>query len=123
MQSLIFVCCLARQVIPPPNVTGTLHLGHALTCAVEDCITRYHRMKGYETLWVPGTLFVSSFSLSLSSSSSFIRHALPLPRSSKIFSVFFFFFFQFRLFPSRRSLNSLAADALQAPTTRASPRR
>lgn len=42
------------MVIPPPNVTGTLHLGHALTCAVEDCIARWHRMSGYETLWVPG---------------------------------------------------------------------
>lgn len=48
------------MVIPPPNVTGTLHLGHGLTSAVEDCITRWHRMNGYETLWVPGTglLFV-----------------------------------------------------------------
>jgi isoleucyl-tRNA synthetase len=45
------------MVIPPPNVTGTLHLGHALTCAVEDCIARWHRMSGYETLWVPGTRY------------------------------------------------------------------
>ena len=43
------------MVIPPPNVTGTLHLGHALTCAIEDCITRWHRMQGHTTLWVPGT--------------------------------------------------------------------
>ncbi|XP_055372373.1 valine--tRNA ligase [Condylostylus longicornis] len=42
------------MVIPPPNVTGSLHLGHALTNAVEDCITRFHRMKGRTTLWVPG---------------------------------------------------------------------
>ena len=41
--------------IPPPNVTGTLHMGHALTSAVEDLMTRYHRMKGARTLWVPGT--------------------------------------------------------------------
>jgi valyl-tRNA synthetase len=41
--------------IPPPNVTGTLHMGHALTNAVEDLMTRYHRMKGARTLWVPGT--------------------------------------------------------------------
>jgi valyl-tRNA synthetase len=41
--------------IPPPNVTGTLHMGHALTVAVEDLMTRYHRMKGARTLWVPGT--------------------------------------------------------------------
>lgn len=41
--------------IPPPNVTGNLHLGHALTITVEDIMTRYHRMKGDSTLWVPGT--------------------------------------------------------------------
>ncbi len=41
--------------IPPPNVTGTLHMGHALTSAIEDLMTRYHRMKGARTLWVPGT--------------------------------------------------------------------
>ncbi|XP_068144799.1 valine--tRNA ligase [Drosophila tropicalis] len=42
------------MIIPPPNVTGSLHLGHALTNAIEDAITRYHRMKGRTTLWVPG---------------------------------------------------------------------
>ncbi|XP_063891954.1 valine--tRNA ligase isoform X1 [Helicoverpa armigera] len=42
------------MIIPPPNVTGTLHLGHALTNAVEDAITRWHRMNGKTTLWVPG---------------------------------------------------------------------
>ncbi|HQX10092.1 MAG TPA: valine--tRNA ligase [Thermoflexales bacterium] len=41
--------------IPPPNVTGTLHMGHALTSAIEDLMTRYHRMKGARTLYVPGT--------------------------------------------------------------------
>src|SRR5687768_15085639 len=41
--------------IPPPNVTGELHLGHAMFVSVEDLMTRYHRMKGYSTLWVPGT--------------------------------------------------------------------
>jgi valyl-tRNA synthetase len=41
--------------IPPPNVTGNLHLGHALTLTLEDIMTRYHRMKGDATLWVPGT--------------------------------------------------------------------
>ena len=40
--------------IPPPNVTGTLHMGHALTSAVEDLMVRYHRMKGARTLYVPG---------------------------------------------------------------------
>jgi len=43
------------MVIPPPNVTGTLHLGHALTNAIEDTLTRYHRMMGKITCWVPGT--------------------------------------------------------------------
>ncbi|ELT91500.1 hypothetical protein CAPTEDRAFT_153512 [Capitella teleta] len=42
------------MVIPPPNVTGTLHLGHALTNAVEDTITRWHRMNGKTVLWNPG---------------------------------------------------------------------
>ncbi|XP_036371216.1 valine--tRNA ligase isoform X1 [Octopus sinensis] len=42
------------MVIPPPNVTGSLHLGHALTNAVEDTITRWHRMNGKATLWNPG---------------------------------------------------------------------
>jgi len=41
-------------VIPPPNVTGRLHLGHALNNTLQDILVRYHRMKGYDTLWVPG---------------------------------------------------------------------
>ena len=41
--------------IPPPNVTGELHLGHAMFVSMEDLMTRYHRMKGYSTLWVPGS--------------------------------------------------------------------
>ncbi|MBM2850896.1 MAG: hypothetical protein HW418_3838 [Anaerolineales bacterium] len=41
--------------IPPPNVTGELHLGHAMFVAVEDLMIRYHRMKGDPTLWVPGS--------------------------------------------------------------------
>jgi valyl-tRNA synthetase len=41
-------------MIPPPNVTGKLHLGHALTFAVEDALTRWHRMKGKMVLWNPG---------------------------------------------------------------------
>ncbi len=41
--------------IPPPNVTGELHLGHAMFVAVEDLMIRYHRMKGVPTLWIPGT--------------------------------------------------------------------
>ncbi len=42
------------MVIPPPNVTGSLHIGHALTNSIEDTVTRWHRMRGEETLWVPG---------------------------------------------------------------------
>lgn len=42
-------------VLPPPNVTGTLHMGHAAMLAIEDMMVRYHRMKGDRTLWVPGT--------------------------------------------------------------------
>ena len=42
-------------MIPPPNVTGVLHIGHALTAAIEDSIVRYHRMRGCDTVWVPGT--------------------------------------------------------------------
>jgi valyl-tRNA synthetase len=42
-------------VIPPPNVTGALHIGHALTNAVQDTIVRWRRMSGYNVLWVPGT--------------------------------------------------------------------
>ncbi len=42
-------------VLPPPNVTGVLHTGHAAMLAVEDILVRYHRMKGDRTLWIPGT--------------------------------------------------------------------
>nr|XP_033772878.1 valine--tRNA ligase isoform X1 [Geotrypetes seraphini]XP_033772879.1 valine--tRNA ligase isoform X1 [Geotrypetes seraphini]XP_033772880.1 valine--tRNA ligase isoform X1 [Geotrypetes seraphini] len=45
----IFMIC-----IPPPNVTGSLHLGHALTNAIQDSLTRWHRMRGETTLWNPG---------------------------------------------------------------------
>lgn len=41
--------------MPPPNVTGNLHLGHALMLTLEDIMVRYHRMYGDETLWIPGT--------------------------------------------------------------------
>ena len=41
--------------MPPPNVTGELHLGHALTAAIQDALVRWHRMKGDPTLWLPGT--------------------------------------------------------------------
>ncbi|MGZ6369203.1 MAG: valine--tRNA ligase [Bdellovibrionota bacterium] len=42
-------------VIPPPNVTGVLHMGHALTNTIQDILTRWHRMRGDNTLWLPGT--------------------------------------------------------------------
>lgn len=42
-------------VMPPPNITGQLHMGHAMDCTLQDAATRYHRMKGDPTLWLPGT--------------------------------------------------------------------
>ena len=42
-------------VIPPPNVTGALHLGHALNNSLQDIVVRFRRMQGYNTLWMPGT--------------------------------------------------------------------
>ncbi|MBO9536903.1 valine--tRNA ligase [Herbaspirillum sp.] len=41
--------------LPPPNVTGTLHMGHAFNQTIMDGLTRYHRMRGYNTAWIPGT--------------------------------------------------------------------
>ena len=42
-------------VMPPPNITGQLHMGHAMDCTLQDAAIRYHRMKGDPTLWLPGT--------------------------------------------------------------------
>ncbi len=42
-------------ILPPPNVTGTLHTGHAIMLAVQDTLIRFHRMRGKKTLWLPGT--------------------------------------------------------------------
>ena len=42
-------------VIPPPNITGQLHMGHALNNTLQDIIIRHKRMQGYSTLWLPGT--------------------------------------------------------------------
>ncbi len=42
-------------VIPPPNITGILHMGHALNSTIQDILTRYKRMNGFEALWLPGT--------------------------------------------------------------------
>src|SRR5574344_493236 len=41
--------------LPPPNVTGTLHMGHAVNQTIMDSLTRYHRMMGFNTAWIPGT--------------------------------------------------------------------
>ena len=41
--------------IPPPNVTGVLHMGHALNNSIQDCLARYHRMRGRRTKWILGT--------------------------------------------------------------------
>ena len=42
-------------MMPPPNVTGKLHMGHALDCTIQDILIRYKRMRGFNTLWLPGT--------------------------------------------------------------------
>ncbi|XP_012528104.2 valine--tRNA ligase, mitochondrial isoform X3 [Monomorium pharaonis] len=42
------------MVLPPPNITGVLHLGHALTVTIQDVLARWHRMKGHPVLWIPG---------------------------------------------------------------------
>ena len=42
-------------VMPPPNVTGQLHMGHAMDSTLQDILTRFKRMQGYEALWLPGT--------------------------------------------------------------------
>ena len=42
-------------MMPPPNVTGSLHMGHALTFTLQDILIRYHRMRGRDALWQPGT--------------------------------------------------------------------
>ena len=47
-------------VIPPPNITSHLHMGHALDNTLQDILIRYHRMAGYDTLWLPGTDHASS---------------------------------------------------------------
>ena len=62
-------------VIPPPNVTGKLHLGHAWDTTLQDMIIRYKRMKGFDALWLPGSVkivikgsFGSEYSIVLYSS-------------------------------------------------------
>lgn len=42
------------MILPPPNITGNLHLGHALTVTLQDAFLRFHKMKGYDTSWIPG---------------------------------------------------------------------
>ena len=46
-------------VIPPPNITGQLHMGHALDNTLQDILIRWRRMQGFDTLWLPGTQRVS----------------------------------------------------------------
>ena len=53
------------MVIPPPNVTGTLHIGHALTCSIEDTLCRWHRMAGHHVMWLPGTDHAGTWGLLL----------------------------------------------------------
>ena len=49
-------------VIPPPNVTGYLHMGHALNNTIQDILLRWHRMRGDESVWIPGTDHAGAFS-------------------------------------------------------------
>ena len=42
-------------MMPPPNITGNLHMGHALDCTIQDIIARFKRMQGFNVLWLPGT--------------------------------------------------------------------
>ena len=42
-------------VMPPPNITGELHMGHALNHSIQDCLIRWRRMQGYSALWLPGS--------------------------------------------------------------------
>lgn len=43
-----------NMVLPPPNVTGALHIGHALTITIQDTLARWHRMRGFDVKWLPG---------------------------------------------------------------------
>ena len=52
--------------MPPPNVTGQLHMGHALDCTLQDILTRFKRMQGYEALWLPASQWVVSNCLDMS---------------------------------------------------------
>jgi len=47
-------------VIPPPNITGQLHMGHALDNTLQDILIRFKRMQGYNALWQPGTVILTS---------------------------------------------------------------
>ncbi|MCF7907609.1 MAG: valine--tRNA ligase [Candidatus Omnitrophica bacterium] len=60
LESTLFKATKSKQpaysiVIPPPNVTGILHMGHALNNTIQDILIRYKRMQGYQALWMPGT--------------------------------------------------------------------
>ena len=53
-------------VIPPPNVTGSLHIGHALNNTLQDILARYHRMNGNDVLWVFGLFTAATINLAVS---------------------------------------------------------
>jgi valyl-tRNA synthetase len=42
------------MILPPPNITGALHIGHALTITIQDALARWHRMRGFDVEWIPG---------------------------------------------------------------------
>ncbi len=60
-------------VMPPPNITGQLHMGHALDNTLQDILVRYKRMRGFRTLWVPGTDHASIAKISAERSSSSVH--------------------------------------------------
>ena len=64
-------------VIPPPNITGQLHMGHALDCTLQDILIRFRRMQGYSALWLPGTLICSSCPATAMASSAPTARASP----------------------------------------------
>ena len=66
-------------VMPPPNITGQLHMGHAMDGVLQDSLTRYHRMKGDPTLWLPGTDHASIATTAVTGPES----ALPWTRAAR----------------------------------------
>ena len=67
-------------VMPPPNITGQLHMGHALDQTLQDVLTRWKRMQGYSALWLPGSPKNSSYTRLIAEFSCDLRFSLFLSR-------------------------------------------